>query len=454
MSGRERILLVEDDDDMRTACRKYLESAKFEVLEASSPRGAEAVMLRENVQLILTDLRMPGGGGEAVVKLGHSILREVPIVIITAYPSVKSAIDSFKSGVVDYLIKPFTGEQLLECVERVLAEKRARDGFQALLPPSAGDPAESEIVGSSAPLREVLAEIRRVAAATGPVLITGEKGLLKARIARSIHGHSRRAGGPFIIASCALLPPDLLVADLFGYENHAFPGQPASRSGLVEEADHGTLFLDEVGDLSLESQALVLRLMEEEAVRRLGAAGKRNVDLRILASTSKDLPRRSGRRISGSDLISASPSWKCIVPPSRAERGHPGHRGEDPDRLNSAAAGRALNGFTEEALLAIKDYGWPGNIRDLQCALQRAHTTSAGPLITLQDLVQSEAFQAGGKKAWSPADGDATLARLERQHLVEALARHAGNVTKASEALGIHRTTLQRLMKRYGLERT
>ena len=246
MSGRERILLVEDDDDMRTACRKYLESAKFEVLEASSPRGAEAVMLRENVQLILTDLRMPGGGGEAVVKLGHSILREVPIVIITAYPSVKSAIDSFKSGVVDYLIKPFTGEQLQECVERVLAEKRARDGFQALLPPSAGDPAESEIVGSSAPLREVLAEIRRVAAATGPVLITVRtaQGAHRAVDPRSL----RRAGGPSsspAAPSCHPIPRRRSLR----LREPRLPGQPASRSGLVEEATMG-LLLDEVGDLS------------------------------------------------------------------------------------------------------------------------------------------------------------------------------------------------------------
>ncbi|MBI2920847.1 MAG: sigma-54-dependent Fis family transcriptional regulator [Planctomycetes bacterium] len=452
MSERERILLVEDDDGMRLSCRKVLEAGEFEVLEASSPQSAELLMSREDLQLIVTDLRMPGGGGEEVVRMAGSILRGVPVVVITAYPTVQSAIDSFKAGIMDYLVKPFTADQLLECVRRVLAEKRDRENCETLLHAPSADPLDAEAVGSSPALRALLADIRRVAATEGSVLVTGEPGLMKAHTAQAIHRHSARAGGPLVIVSCALLPSGLLETDLLGYERQAIPGATEARPGLLEEANRGIILFDEVGELSLEVQAQVLRCIEEGSVRRIGGTERRRLDMRVLATTSRDLAKEVRESRFREDLLQRLSEFQLRVPPLR-------ERKEDIaaiavrflDSLNAGAGSRSLAGFSQEALLALRDYAWPGNLRELQNAVRRAHANATGSLVTLQDLLRSGAFQPGEKSDWTPADREAAMSRFERQHLADALARHKGNVTKAAEALGIHRTTLQRLMKRHHL---
>lgn len=454
MSDRERILLVEDDEGMRVACRKYLESAGFGVLEAASPKLAESILLREKVDLVITDLRMPAGGGEAVLKTVRSIVPGLPIVIITAYPTVKSAIDLFKSGILDYLIKPFTGEQLLACVEKVLLERRGFAICEGLRSALATESVDAEIAGNSAGIRRVLAEIRRVAPMKGSVLVTGESGLLKVRVGRAIHRHSARAARPFVIVNCELLPPDLLLADLFGYEGRAFAGRPSSISGLAEEANGGTLFFDEIGCLTLETQALVLKLMEEGVVRKVGGAKRTPIDVRILASSSRDLGLESQAARFREDLYARLTEFKIFVPPLRERpQDIPALAVQVLDGLNSMPTGRTISGFSTDALSRLSELPWPGNLRELQVAVQRAYARASGPLITVRDIAEIGALTSqAGLPSQSPARDEAR-ARFDREHLAQALARHGGNVTKSAEALGIHRTTLQRLMKRHGLEK-
>lgn len=455
MTAQERILLVEDDEGMRAACRKYLESAGFEVLEASAPLAAEGIMLRERLSLIITDLKMPGGGGEAVVRRARGVLPTVPLIMITAYPTVQSAIESFKSGVVDYLVKPFTGEQLIEAAQRVLAERRGRENFEELLVKTEHEAEESSLLGGSAAIRGLLAEIRRVAPSAGPVLVTGERGLMKAQVARAVHRHSSRAAGPFVVASCGLLPPDLVQADLFGYEDYALAGRPGTMSGLAEEADFGTLFLDDVADLSLEAQALILRMIEEGAVRRLGGTERRKINIRLVASTSRDIGEEVRAARFREDLLQSLSQFVLRVPALR-------ERPEDVpviaaallEQLNSEPSGKKLAGFTEEAFALLRQHRWPGNLRELRLVMQRVHALAVGPLVTAQDLTKAHELRQADAAAETQDGRESAIARFERQHLAEALARHSGNVSRTAEALGIHRTTLQRLMRRYGLERS
>lgn len=455
MTAGERILLVEDDEGMRAACRKYLESAGFEVLEASAPQGAESIMLRERLHLILTDLKMPGGGGEAVVRKARSVVPTVPLIIITAYPTVQSAIESFKSGVVDYLVKPFTGEQLIEAAQRVLAERKARESFGDLVETAANDAPESSLLGSSAAIRSLLADIRRVAPSAGPVLVTGEGGLMKVQVARAIHRHSSRSAGPFVVASCGLLPPDLVQADLFGYATNTLAGRPGTMSGLAEEADFGTLFLDDVAELSLEAQALTLRMMEEGAVRRLGGTDRRTVNVRVVASTSKDLAAEVRAARFREDLFQLLSPFVLRVPALRDRREDiPILAAATLEHLNSEPTGKKLAGFTEDALLALQQHPWPGNLRELRVVIQRVFALAAGPLIGLPDLRKAHEMRPVEAADGTSIGRDSAVARFERQHISEALSRNSGNVSRTAEALGIHRTTLQRLMRRYGLERT
>lgn len=452
MSDNERILLVEDDEAMRTSCREVLESEGFGVLEAGSPREAEPLLLREEIGLVVTDLRMPGGGGAEVLRLARGLGRDLPVVLVTAYPSVESAIDAFKGGVTDYLLKPFTGDQLVEVVKRAISGRRARERAEALRrsPDSAGT--DAEIIGSSARLHEMLAEIRRIAPAEGAVLILGETGSGKELAARAVHRHSRRAGGPFVVLNCAALPQTLLEAELFGYEKGAFTGAEGAKPGLLEAASGGTLFMDEAGDLALESQAKILRCIEEKSCRRVGGVNARPVDIRLITATNKDLREevRGGRF--REDLFFRLAVHEVRVPPLR-------ERVEDIPRLAVAFLDRSgggeggPRGFTEGAIAMLKAHPWPGNIRELQNAVQRAAARCVEPLIREEHLEASGALRPPGAGNQDASHREEAIAQFERHHLADALAKHGGNVTHAAQALGIHRTTLQRLMRKYGVER-
>ena len=457
----ERILLVEDDDDLRDSCRQVLESGGYEVLEAASPLEAEPIILREFLDLVITDLRMPHGGGEQVVRTVKGATPDVPVVVITAYPSVESAVRTFRDGIADYILKPFTSAQFLDGVGRALSTKRADDSSTLARRMGASVPDMPSMLGGSPAFRTLLTDIRRVAPLEGNVLVLGETGSGKELVARSVHAFSRRKAHPLIVMNCAAIPENLLESEIFGYERGAFTGAVAAKAGLLEEAHEGSLFLDEVAELTLPAQAKLLRCLEEKAVRRVGSVRARPVDARIIAATHTNLEQAVHEGKFREDLFYRLSVLDVRLPPLR-------DRPEDVlplavaflDRL-CKDSDRKVVGFTEEAVERLMDHPWPGNIRELQNAVQKGFARAESSVITADDLVLGRTSHGahaptapGASQAPSsvvPERRTKALAEFEREHVKEVLDRHDGNVTHAAKALGIHRTTLQRLAKRLGL---
>ncbi len=448
-TGGETILVVDDDEPMRESCVQVLEEAGFTVLQAASPTDAEPLLLREAIDLVVTDLRMPDGGGARVIEVTRDVAPETPIILITAFPTVESAVDAFKHGVVDYLPKPFSGEQLLESVQHALGVSRARDRVELLqrMGPIARD--VPEIVGNSDRMREMLAEVHRVAPFDAHVLITGETGTGKELVARLVHRLSPRARGPFLAQNCAAMPENLLEAELFGYERGAFTGAATAHPGLLEQSTPGTLFLDEVGDMPLTAQAKLLRALEEKSCRRVGAVTSRPIDVRIVCATHRDLRAevRAGRF--REDVFYRLAGLEVKVPPLRERTSDIALLAAHFLGICQAKTPRPVVGFSDEALDLLSSHTWPGNVRELQNAVQKALAHTAGPLIVGEDVFASGAVPRSTTDAEGPLRS--AVQEFEKSRLAEVLREHEGNVTHAARALGVHRTTLQRLMRKLGM---
>ncbi len=443
----ERVLLVEDDEDMRASLRQVLEDAGHKVLEAAGASDAEPLLLTEVIDLVITDLRMPNGGGEDVLKHVKAITPGTPVLVVTAYPSVESAIESFRGGVADYLLKPFSGPQLLEAVGRALAARRAGDRAALLRHLGARAPDMPHMIGASRSFAAMLATLRRFAPLEGAVLIHGETGSGKELVARTIHALSRRATGQFVVVNCAAIPENLIESELFGHEKGAFTGAIAATQGLFEAANGGSLFLDEVAELSPAAQAKLLRCLEERAVRRVGALRPRPADVRIIAASHKDLGVLAQEDKFREDLLYRLAVLEVRVPPLR-------ERPEDVatlavhflDRLR-AETNREIVGFDEDAIAKLAHHSWPGNVRELQNVVQKAFANAAPPLIGGLDIT----FRSAGGAAANRGELTSALDTFESTHVTDVLKLHGGNITHTAKELGIHRTTLQRLIKRLGI---
>jgi DNA-binding NtrC family response regulator len=432
--GGETILVVDDDDAMRESCVQALEEAGSPCPSAASPVEAEPIL--PAIDLVITDLRMPDGGGTRVIEVAHSVSPDVPIILITAFPSVESAVDAFKSGVVDYLPKPFSGDQLLSAVEHALRVSRVRDRGELLhrMGPVSTD--VPEIIGNSPRMREMLAEVRRVAPFDAPVLIGGETGSGKDLVAKLIHRLSPRAAAPFLAQNCAAMPEGLLEAEIFGHERGAFTGAIAARPGLLEQATPGSLFLDEWRSRRRSPRALEAAVAGGDARRSTCGSG------------DPQEPRDEAAPAVREDVATLT-ALEVRVPPLR-------ERVEDIPLLAvhffeqcRARAGRPIVGFEDEALTLLSSHPWPGNVRELQNAIQKmlAHTT--GPLIGPEDVLASGAVPSSPVNEGGPLR--TAVHEFERSRLAAVLEEHEGNVTHAARALGIHRTTLQRLMRKLDL---
>src|SRR5690606_14811780 len=288
------ILIVEDETIIRSALRRLLERNQYQVSEAGSVQEAQERFSIPNFDLIVSDLRLPGAPGTELIKLAQG----TPVLIMTSYASLRSAVDSMKMGAVDYIAKPFDHDEMLQAVARILRERQEAksagpaergNGSREAERPSASADGEIGIIGSCNAMQELYGKIRKVAPTDSTVLIQGESGTGKELVARALHNLSRRAKAPLISVNCAAIPETLIESELFGHEKGAFTGASASRAGLVEAADGGTLFLDEIGELPLEAQARLLRVLQEGEIRRVGSVQSQKVDVRLIAATHRDL---------------------------------------------------------------------------------------------------------------------------------------------------------------------
>lgn len=360
-----KVLVVEDEAVIRTALRKLLERNKYEVAVASSVKEASKYKL-ETFDLIISDLRLPGSPGTDLIPLAG----DVPVLIMTSYASLRSAVDSMRMGAVDYIAKPFDHDKMIAAVKQAVG--RNPQASQPSKNTSKGTTAINGMIGRSGVMKDIYTRIHKVAPTSATVLIHGETGTGKELVARAIHNGSPRKDKPLISVNCAAIPETLIESELFGHEKGAFTGASSDREGLVAAADGGTLFLDEIGELPLDAQARLLRVLQEGEVRPIGSVESRKVDVRLIAATHRDLAKLAQENHFREDLYYRINVIQLTLPPLR-ERG--------PDIITLAEFmleryceqfGKPLLQLSPEAVQAITTYQWPGNVREMENAIQRA----------------------------------------------------------------------------------
>jgi DNA-binding NtrC family response regulator len=443
---KETILVAEDEVLLRKILTGLFEGEGYRVVTAATGREALERFAAEAVDLVVTDIRMPEMEGLELLDQLKRVDSEALVVIMTAFSSVESAVAALRKGAYDYIVKPFINDDLLQSVRNALRQRELFLENRSLRRELDRAHAFDRIVGSSDALQRLLTLVAKVAGTNAAILITGESGTGKELVARAVHFHSRRAKGPFLAINCGALNENLLEAELFGYERGAFTGAAASREGLLKAADGGTIFLDEIGEMPPALQVKLLRALQEREVLPVGGRAAVAFDARVVAATNRDLEAevRAGRF--REDLFYRLNVIPVRVPPL-AERS-----GDVPllARHFAARFARELGAgdvrFSPEALAALAGYGWPGNIRELMNAVERAVALSNGEILVehLPDRVRAARAATN-----DPEGAVLTLDELERRHILAVLSRTDGNKTRAAELLGIDLSTLYRKLRRY-----
>ncbi|MDX1645394.1 MAG: sigma-54 dependent transcriptional regulator [Thermoanaerobaculia bacterium] len=432
--SRGRLLLVEDRESLRRMLREALVRCEFEVVEASDGRAAVEALEEGEFDLVLTDLKLPGASGLEVLAAARRRRVPIPVVVMTAYGTVQTAVEAMKSGAMDFLEKPVEVEELYRVVDSVVGDSGGELLFE--LPDGAA------IVGGHPRLRAAFRLVQKVAPTESTVLITGESGTGKELFARALHALSPRRDGPFVAVNCAAIPESLLENELFGHERGAYTGASSREEGRFEQARGGTLLLDEIGELGMPVQSKVLRVLEERTFERIGGGRTVRADVRLVATTNRDLDEMVDRGSFRSDLFYRLNVFPIQLPPLRA-------RGSDLPALARALAARAAERtssggaprFDDRAIELLAEQNWPGNVRQLANVMERAVILAEGPEIRRRDL---EALLDPLDEESSEGDAAGAIRR--------ALERSDGDKRQAAEALGISYRTLQRRIKELDLE--
>lgn len=366
----QQILVVEDESVIRTALRRLLERNDYQVSEAGSVQQAEAEFNFPDFDLVISDLRLPGAPGTDLIKKAG----DVPVLIMTSYASLRSAVDSMRMGAVDYIAKPFDHADMITAVGRIIADHPSPRAEAAKADKNRPGSSSSltGIVGNCPAMMTLFDHIERIAPTDSSVLVLGETGTGKELVARSVHEHSRRADKTLISVNCAAIPDTLIESELFGYEKGAFTGANASRMGLIEAADGGTLFLDEIGELPMEAQARLLRFIQEGEIRRIGSVHSRKVDVRLICATHRNLQQLSTEGLFRQDLYYRINVLRLALPALRERGKDILHLAERMLQTQTEKLGRGVMSLSPRAIQAITTYQWPGNVRELEHAIERA----------------------------------------------------------------------------------
>ncbi|HET7373837.1 MAG TPA: sigma-54 dependent transcriptional regulator [Gemmatimonadaceae bacterium] len=449
------MLVVDDEIGMLEVCRDTLSTLDgVEVdVESSSERAAKKLEER-SWDLLIADIRMPGVSGLELLEIAKRQDPQLPVLMMTAYPTVDTAVESMKSGAADYIVKPFLPDDLRATARRLLAERRLRDENELLSGSLERRYAFGDMVGGSMAMHAVFDAIERVADTDVDVLITGETGTGKELVARSVHQRSRRKQGHFVPVDCGAIPADLLESEFFGHERGAFTGANSRRLGLVEFAAHGTLFLDEIDHLPASLQSTLLRALQERRIRRVGGSEELDVDVRVIAATSANLEEEIRKQAFRSDLYYRINVVRIELPPLR-------RRPDDIPALvdhfierYAREIGRDAVEIDREALEVLTSYAWPGNVRELQNVIKRVLVFSRRPVIRAEDL--PDEIVAGAGSHCATTHGFFALREqhsnaFERSYLEQLMRVHAGDVVAAAAEAKLPRGTLYRLLKKHGI---
>jgi DNA-binding NtrC family response regulator len=466
------ILIIDDDDQLRTSFKKLLTAETYAVVEAASGEaGLEELERGLTPDLVVLDIRLPGMNGTETFKKIHRMDPKLPVIIMTAYGTTETAIETIKMGAFDYILKPFEIPEMLETIKQALSTGRfRRSPVDVDVMPQ--DATCEAIIGRSKPMQDVYKTIGRVSSSDATVLIRGESGTGKELVARAIYQHSLRSEKTFHVINCVAIPENLLESELFGYEKGAFTGAVHRRIGKIEQADNGTVFLDEIGDMPFSIQAKILRLLQEKSVERLGGRGTIPVDVRIIAATNRDLETALTKGRFREDLYYRLKVVTVWLPPLR-------DRKSDISLLseyflsNFAAQNSVANpGITERAIETLTNYAWPGNVRELSNTIQKTLIFNRGAPISTEDIAAAleGERQVSDTQLLNPEDllrknirhemrqahPGALFETLVDQYasiiISEALVETGGNRSKAAKLLGLSRPTLHSKIDKYQLK--
>ena len=447
-----RILIADDEEKIRRVVVAFLQDRGYDVKEADC--GRTAVRAAEDFwpQVVLMDLAMPDINGIEAMSQIHRFLPGCKVIFITAYGSIESAVEAMRKGAFDYITKPFRNDDLLLRIQKALKVAELEDRVERLEDQLADRYSFSNIIGDSAPMKQVLELVRRVMGKDTTVFIIGETGTGKELVARSIHHHGPRKNGRFVAINCAAIPESLVEDELFGHEKGAYTGASSRRAGRFEEADGGTLFLDEICKLSPQAQPKLLRVLQEREITRIGGSGTLQVDVRIICATSRDPLEEVKAGKFMEELYYRLNVFPIRLPPLR-------DRKEDIPALVdyfiprfNRTLGTSVVGIAQEAMELLKSYNWPGNVRELE------NTIHNSVLMAEEDVIKAEHLplriqgvrESGGKR------GQMNLAEMlsdvERRTILRVLAEEGGNRTRAARRLGISRQTLITKIQAYGIK--
>ncbi|UCE66142.1 MAG: sigma-54-dependent Fis family transcriptional regulator [Candidatus Zixiibacteriota bacterium] len=444
-----RLLVVDDEERQRELLTEYLNDKGHKTRAAENGEVALNMIKNEGAEAAFVDMRMPGMDGLAFIKRSLELYPDLAIVVMTAYGTVESAVEAMKAGAFDYLLKPVDLDHieliLSKIVEthRLIAENRylKRKLEEVEIPEG--------IIGESKAIKNVLADVHRIAQSDATILIRGESGTGKELVANAIHNASPRAKGPFLAVNCASLPETLLESELFGYEKGAFTGAVSRRLGRFELAGKGTIFLDEIGDITPAIQVKLLRVLESKKIQRLGSGKDIPVDIRILTATNRDLESKMQNSEFREDLFYRLNVIPLTIPPLRERRDDILPLTEHFIKKYSVKNNKNIKGITAEAKDLLLNHSWPGNVRELENLIERAIVLVPGDVIDLKDL---DPFIAQRPASPAPGFDNLNLEHIEKQAIIEALKRTAGSLTKASEILGIHRNSIRLKINKYGIK--
>lgn len=460
-STRQSLLLVEDDQALAALILEELEAAGFDVHTADTLAQAKVELDSLQPALVITDLRLPDGHGmqlvERVMQLDEA--GRPGLIVITAFGSVRQAVEALQAGADDFLTKPLDLEHFLLSVHKVLENHRVRDELRVFRQLSRQQKAFHGIWGKSQAIRTLFDQIRVVARAQGPVLINGESGTGKELVAKALHAESERADGPFLAVNCAGIPQELLESEFFGHAAGAFTGARKARNGLLQEAQGGTLLLDEIGEMPLTLQAKLLRALQDGSVRPVGQDTEVQVDVRIIAATHRDLKQKVTEGSFREDLYYRLETFAIQIPPLRQREDDLELLAQQFVRQNAVAQGKAIQGFSDQALALVRVYPFPGNVRELQNVVERAVAFCDGEWIeprhlpgrlleTLNDkdpgiTIVPDSFSEQERRL---LEGKVlpTLDELQKRYVQLVLDEVQGNKRRAAALLGIGRRTLYR----------
>lgn len=448
---KRRILIVEDEEKLSRVIELQLVSAGFDVDKAGT--GEEGLKLADRANLVLTDLRLPGMDG---LELLHAIRRQnsqVPVVVMTAYGTVEVAVEAMKAGAVDFLLKPFSLEHLMAVVGKALELTQLRDENRELKEELGRRYQFDNIVGRSPAMQEIFGTISRVAGSRATVLLAGESGVGKDLIARAIHFHSNRRERPFVKINCTAIPENLMESELFGYEKGAFTGASTTKPGKFEQADTGTVFLDEIGDVPPSIQVKLLRILQEREFERLGSNKTRHIDVRIVAATNADLRQALEQGTFREDLYYRLNVVPINIPPLRDRREDIAYLAEHFVAKLAKETGSETRGVTPAGVERLLGYHWPGNVRELENVIERSVVLCGCVMLDAPDIrldMSPQRPQPAAAGTFLPEG--MTLDQYEQSIIREALKRAAGNKSQAARLLGLTRNALRYRLTQMGLD--